>query len=431
MNTIPTPYEDLLQDILDNGTIKKDRTGTGTLSVFGRQIRYDLSQGFPLITTKRVAWKSVKGELLWFISGDTNNNTLLDNGIKIWNDWRRPYDSSHRKTIDVTKQSGSIDNQIFMLFPLNDNDVTHLSDEDKSLYALWWSIIGEVRSNPHVTICNKWLQPQEFINDVKSLPQYWYKRNNNKQLNMVLYGNWCGDYHYSPNTAVWISHKDKNLYESHIDDFIAKHHISHNTFATATEDELKEYDRLFQLRRKEIYHDGDLGSIYGSQWRSWRNPDGSTTDQLTRVIETLKKNPDSRRMIVSAWNVSVLDDMALPPCHVLFQFYVANGKLSCQLYQRSADMFLGVPFNIASYSLLTHMIAQEVGLDVGEFIWTGGDCHIYTDHISQVREQISRTPRAYPTLVLQHKESIFDYTMDDIDIEGYDPHPAIKGNVSV
>ena len=248
---------------------------------------------------------------------------------------------------------------------------------------------------------------------------------------MVLYGTWCGDYHYSPNTAVWISHKDKNLYESHIDDFIAKHHLSHNTFAPETEDELKAYDRFFQLRRKEIYNDGDLGSRYGAQWRAWRNPDGSTTDQLTRVIETLKKNPDSRRMIVSAWNVSALDDMALPPCHVLFQFYVANGKLSCQLYQRSADMFLGVPFNIASYSLLTHMIAQEVGLDVGEFIWTGGDCHIYTDHISQVREQISRTPREYPTLVLQHKDSIFDYTMDDIDIEGYDPHPAIKGNVSV
>lgn len=266
-NTIPTPYEDLLRDVLENGTKKSDRTGTGTRSVFGRQIRYDLSDSFPLITTKKVHTKSIIGELLWFLNGDSNVGYLQDNGISIWNEWA------------------------------DDN--------------------------------------------------------------------------------------------------------------------------------------GDLGPVYGVQWRSWPTPDGEHIDQITNVVENLKNNPDSRRHIVSAWNVSEIENMALPPCHLLFQFYVADGKLSCQLYQRSADLFLGVPFNIASYSLLTHMIAQQTGLEVGEFVWTGGDCHIYDNHVEQVTEQLSREPRPYPQLELNKANTLFDYDFDDFTITGYNPHPHIKGKVAV
>ena len=264
---IPTPYEDLLRQILDTGTPKNDRTGTGTTSLFGHQLRYDLSAGFPLITTKSVHVKSVVGELLWFLRGDSNVRWLQENGIRIWNEWA------------------------------DDN--------------------------------------------------------------------------------------------------------------------------------------GDLGPVYGVQWRSWPTPNGQHIDQIAGALETLKSNPDSRRNIVSAWNVSELDNMALPPCHLLFQLYVAEGKLSCQLYQRSADMFLGVPFNIASYSLLTHMFAQQAGLKVGEFIWTGGDCHIYNDHIEQVKEQLSREPREYPQLELHKAQDMFSYDFDDFEVIGYDPHPTIKAQVSV
>ncbi|MDO5030148.1 MAG: thymidylate synthase [Corynebacterium sp.] len=264
---IKTPYEDLLREILADGTAKSDRTGTGTRSVFGRQLRFDLSEGFPLITTKKVHFKSIVYELLWFLRGDSNVRWLQEHGVTIWDEW---------------------------------------ADEN-----------------------------------------------------------------------------------------------------------------------------GDLGPVYGVQWRSWPTPDGSHIDQIAQALETLKSNPDSRRNIVSAWNVSEISNMALPPCHLLFQFYVADGKLSCQLYQRSADMFLGVPFNIASYALLTHMMAQQAGLEVGEFIWTGGDCHIYDNHIEQCKLQVSREPRPYPTLKLRKADSIFDYAYEDIEVIGYDPHPLIRGQVAV
>ena len=261
-------YLDLLQDIMDNGVVKSDRTGTGTKSVFGRQMRFDLSDGFPLVTTKKVHLKSIIYELLWFIAGDTNIKYLKDHGVSIWDEW---------------------------------------ADEN-----------------------------------------------------------------------------------------------------------------------------GDLGPVYGHQWRSWPTPDGGTIDQLSNVITQIKNNPDSRRLIVSAWNVAEVDRMALPPCHSLFQFYVADGKLSCQLYQRSADMFLGVPFNIASYSLLTMMIAQVCGLKPGEFVHTTGDTHIYLNHFDQVKEQLSRTPRALPVMKLNPEvKDIFDFKYEDFVLEGYDPHPAIKAPVAV
>lgn len=270
---IPTPYEDLLREVLAEGSAKSDRTGTGTRSVFGRQIRYDLAQGFPLLTTKRVHFRSVALELLWFLRGSSNVRWLQEQGVTIWDEW---------------------------------------ADEN-----------------------------------------------------------------------------------------------------------------------------GDLGPVYGVQWRSWPDGDGGTIDQIAQVVESLRTNPDSRRHIVTAWNPAEVPDMALPPCHALFQFYVqpqqdGPGKLSCQLYQRSADMFLGVPFNIASYALLTLLIAQQTGLEPGEFVWTGGDVHIYDNHVEQVQRQLARQPYPYPELRLARKPSdIFSYELEDLELIGYQHHPGIKAPVAV
>jgi thymidylate synthase len=261
-------YLNLMQDILDNGAEKGDRTGTGTLSVFGRQLRFDLSEGFPLLTTKKLHIRSIIHELLWFLSGDTNIKYLNDNKVKIWDEW---------------------------------------ADEN-----------------------------------------------------------------------------------------------------------------------------GDLGPVYGHQWRSWPAPDGTAFDQITQVIEQIKNNPNSRRHIVSAWNVSEVNNMALPPCHTMFQFYVAEGKLSCQLYQRSADYFLGVPFNIASYALLVYMFAQQCDLQPGEFVWTGGDTHLYINHLDQAKLQLERSTMKLPQLQIARKPaSIFDYKYEDFEIKNYEAHPSIKAPIAV
>ncbi len=261
-------YEDFMRHVYEHGVHKADRTGTGTRSVFGYQMRFNLAEGFPLITTKKLHTKSIFIELLWFLQGGSNVRWLQERGVSIWNEWAAP--------------------------------------------------------------------------------------------------------------------------------------------------------------------DGELGPVYGVQWRSWPTPDGGHIDQISQLVEQIRQNPDSRRLIVSAWNVSDIPRMALPPCHAFFQFYVAEGKLSCQLYQRSADIFLGVPFNIASYALLTHMIAQQCNLEVGDFIWTGGDCHLYSNHFEQVELQLSREPRAYPKLVIHRKpDSLFDYQYEDFEITDYDPHPHIKAPVAV
>ncbi|WP_312759249.1 thymidylate synthase [Pulveribacter sp.] len=262
---VRTQYEDFMRHVFEHGCPKGDRTGTGTRSVFGHQMRFDLREGFPLVTTKKVHWKSIALELLWFLRGSSNVRWLQERGVTIWDEWARA--------------------------------------------------------------------------------------------------------------------------------------------------------------------DGELGPVYGVQWRSWPTPGGG---QIAQVIDTLKANPDSRRIIVSAWNVAELDQMALMPCHALFQFYVAEGRLSCQLYQRSADIFLGVPFNIASYALLTHMVAQQCDLQVGDFIWTGGDCHIYDNHVEQVRTQLARTPYPFPQLRIKRRPaSIFEYEYEDFEIVGYEHHPAIKAPVAV
>lgn len=261
-------YLELMKHVRENGVFKEDRTGTGTYSCFGYQMRFDLGDGFPLVTTKKLHLRSIIHELLWFLSGDTNIRYLKENGVSIWDEW---------------------------------------ADAE-----------------------------------------------------------------------------------------------------------------------------GNLGPVYGSQWRSWPAADGRHIDQITSLVEQLKSNPDSRRLIVSAWNVGEIDNMALPPCHAFFQFYVADGKLSCQLYQRSADIFLGVPFNIASYSLLVHMMAQQCGLEVGDFVWTGGDVHLYANHLEQTDLQLTREPLSLPRLVIQRKpNSIFDYRFEDFVIEGYESHPHIKAPVAI
>lgn len=292
-------YLDLLDKICREGVVRDDRTGTGTKGIFGYQMRFNLSDGFPLLTTKRVFLKGVIHELLWFLKGDTNIKYLVDNGVHIW-------------------------------------------DSDAYRY----------------------------------------------------YNELCVKHGVLP--------------------------VDMDTFLGA----------LGVESPIEGYKFGDLNHVYGYQWRSWPKANGESIDQIKEVIETIKKNPSSRRMIVSAWNVADVGGMALPPCHTMFQFFVAEGKLSCQLYQRSGDVFLGVPFNIASYALMTMMIAKECGLEAGEFIHTLGDAHLYLNHLDQAAEQLSRDTRALPRMILADRDSIFDYTYDDFTLEGYDPHPAIKAPLS-
>ncbi len=312
-------YLDLCQHVLENGTKKSDRTGTGTMSVFGHQMRFDLKDGFPLLTTKRVPFRLIASELIWFINGDTNIRFLLQHNNNIWNEW------AFKKWVESDEYTG-----------------------------------------PDMT---------DFGN--RSLRDDAFKADYDEQMEIF---------------------KRRVLEE---DDFAAKY--------------------------------GELGNVYGKQWREWKTSTGETIDQLKNVIHDIKHNPSSRRLIVSAWNPEdVPTNMALPPCHSLFQFHVADGKLSCQLYQRSADIFLGVPFNIASYALLTHLIAKECGLEPGEFIHTLGDAHIYLNHVEQVQTQLQREPRELPRLVIDPTFTIiFELTLDQLKIEGYDPHPTIKAPIAV
>ncbi|WP_048627282.1 thymidylate synthase [Listeria ivanovii] len=311
-------YLDLEKYVLENGTQKGDRTGTGTISTFGYQMRFDLQAGFPIMTTKRVPFKLVVSELLWFLHGDTNIRYLLQHKNNIWNEW------AFERFVKSSDYTG----------------------EDMTNFGL------RAEKDPAF----------------------------------------------------------KEVYQAEMEKFKVRI-LEEEEFASKY---------------------GELGNIYGKQWREWKTSQGETIDQLADLIEMIKTNPNSRRLIVSAWNPEDIPNMALPPCHSLFQFYVADGKLSCQLYQRSADIFLGVPFNIASYALLTHLIAREVGLDVGEFIHTMGDAHLYNNHIEQVKEQLTRTPHTLPKLVLSDKPAtIFDFDVADISLDGYHPDSAIKAPISV
>lgn len=311
-------YLELLEKIKLEGVEKSDRTGTGTKSIFGYQMRFDLSKGFPILTTKRVPFGLIKSELLWFIKGDTNIRYLLQHNNHIWDEW------AFKRYVESADYTGE---------DMTDFGRRSLQDPE----------FKEVYEKELETFC------QRILNE---------------------------------------------------DEFAAKY--------------------------------GELGNIYGSQWRHWKTTQGETIDQLAQVIEMLKTSPDSRRLLVSAWNPEDVPSMALPPCHTMFQFYVADGKLSCQLYQRSADVFLGVPFNIASYALLTHLIANEVGLEVGEFVHTLGDAHLYLNHLEQVDIQLSRETYELPQLVLKHPEkSLYDLEVSDVVLEGYECHPTIKAPIAV
>ncbi|MFD1428839.1 thymidylate synthase [Lacticaseibacillus mingshuiensis] len=312
------PYLDLCRQILDHGDFKEDRTGTGTLSQFGAQLRFDLSEGFPLLTTKKVAFGLIKSELLWFLHGDTNIRFLLQHKNHIWDEWAF----------------------------------------------------------------------QKWVTD----PSY-------DGPDMTDFG---------------------------------RRHLSDPAFNEAYQAQKARFDDLILTDEAFAAKFGDLGNVYGSQWRAWRTSTGETIDQLGDVVEQIKVNPHSRRLIVSAWNPEDVPTMALPPCHTLYQFYVNDGKLSLQLYQRSADMFLGVPFNIASYALLLSLVAQVCGLKPGVFVHTFGDAHIYKNHLAQIEEQLSRTPRQAPTLQLNPAITrLEDFTMADLKVVGYDPYPAIKAPVAV
>ncbi|MFL1696116.1 thymidylate synthase [Weissella kandleri] len=311
-------YLDFMQDVLENGTFKADRTGTGTYSVFGRQMRYDLSEGFPLLTTKKVAFGLIKSELLWFLKGDTNIRYLLEHKNHIWDEW------AFERWIKSDQYTGP-----------DMTDFGHRVQTDPDFKVQY--------TEEHQKFCDRILNDDQFAAEF-----------------------------------------------------------------------------------------GELGQVYGAQWRRWEKVQGGFIDQIQDVIEAIKTNPTSRRLIVSAWNPEAVPSQALPPCHTLFQFYVVDGRLSLQLYQRSGDIFLGVPFNIASYALLLHMVAAQTGLSVGEFIHTFGDAHIYSNHLEQVKKQLARQMQPLPQLWLNpNVDSIFDYEMDDIKVEGYNPASGIKAPVAV
>jgi thymidylate synthase len=311
-------YLNLCRHVLENGFEKSDRTGTGTKSTFGYQMRFDLNKGFPLLTTKRVPFRLIASELLWFIKGDTNIRYLLQHNNNIWNEW------AFKNWVESDEYEGP-DMSEFGLRSQQDEEFNKLFQEEMVKFK------------------------ERIVTDEEFAKKY-----------------------------------------------------------------------------------GELGPVYGKQWRAWQTTQGETIDQLKDVIEQIKVNPDSRRLIVSSWDPEFVPTMSLPPCHTFFQFYVSDGKLSCQLYQRSGDIFLGIPFNIASYALLTHLIAHECGLEVGEFVHTLGDAHIYLNHLDQIKTQLSRDPKSLPTLKLNPEvESIFDFEMKDLEIKGYDPHPTIKAPVAV
>lgn len=389
--TIPTPYEDLLDDILRHGSRKDDRTGTGTTSIFGAQLRYDLRDGFPLITTKKVAWRLVVSELLWFLRGDTTTDYLHDNDNHIWDEWAGPHG-----------ELGPIYGAQWRYWPNFPGYVLteKIPDTVSNIPSVSPIKIRTVKTpTPFggATVEELW-QKMLDTSDAVSLP-FSQLSTFRREISTV------------PGFAQWSTQKD-NRYVLHTHMWGPDVPVSRDTCLFAPFNQ----------------------SITATEAPHQPNHITHTVpyiDQISQALDMIKQNPDSRRIVVSAWNPTNLEYMHLPPCHSMFQFYVNDGRLSCQLYQRSADMFLGVPFNIASYSLLTSMMAQQTGLEPGEFIWTGGDCHIYDNHRGQVEDQLTRKPRPYPTLKLDRADSLFDYRVDDCRIVDYNPHPAISAPVAV
>ena len=457
-------YQSLLAHVLNNGTYKPDRTNTGTYSVFGHQMRFDLQKGFPLVTTKKVYWKGVVAELLWFLQGRNDVQWLQERGCNIWNEWMAPW-TDNRPVVEVVPRKAVAGGEVLNKV----KDVSPTTKEDKHLSALWRLMLArcyDKTANNYrfyggagVTVHPRWHRLSAFLEDVKKLPHWRYKQAEPKKFQLDK--DYYGAKQYGPGTCVWLPESENipsfatrvtlpdgkvrlfsSLKEAAVKLGVSSsslHRFSQKGILSGLKAKNKKLNGALVeaigkdvLYRKELIPDGSLGPIYGVQWRSWPNGDEGTIDQLSEVLGLLKTDPSSRRMVVSAWNVAQLKDMALMPCHTMFQFYVADGKLSCQLYQRSADVFLGVPFNIASYALLTHLMAQQTGLEVGEFIWTGGDVHLYSNHVEQAQEQLKREPFPLPKLVIKDKaKDLFSYDMDSFELEGYVSHPPIKAPVAV
>lgn len=471
MNPNEQQYLDAVYLTLESGHEKGDRTGTGTLSRFGHQMRFDLQKGLPAFTTKKLYIKGVIGELIWFLKGGTNIDFLNKNNIKIWDQWRKPY-STDRELTSVeprikrkVKYSGDFKGGPGKSSPLS-----------SKLYSTWSGMMKRCYDENHhqysrygekgVTVCKRWHNLYKFTKDVQKLPHWFYKENNWNEFDLDK--DYYGSNQYGPSTCVWLSSVENNFYTSSVKPVVAtspegveevyltlsraskelgiSRTSLHRYIQNGLPEKLKGSNKEFlgwefkykqfdgKLIRLELIPEGELGPVYGSQWRSWgvENNVEFPIDQIKQVIESIKSNPNSRRHIVSAWNVQDIDKMALPPCHVMFQFYVHDGKLSCQLYQRSADMFLGVPFNVLSYSILVHLIAQVCGLEPGEFVHTIGDMHLYKNHLEQVHLMLSRLPLEPASLWLDPSiKNIDDFDFEHIKVLNYNSHPSIKAPVAV
>lgn len=408
-------YESVLRDVLENGTQRQDRTGEGTISSFSKIIRYDLRESFPLITSKFVPMRLISSELRWFLQGQTNVRKLQEDNNHIWDEWRAPYDNSERRILNKEEFYELYGNKIDSF--IKDKEVYLSSshdDEEKEN-------IREVVSHTEYTTPERNLWKKIITSDEKVHP-HWYS-----------FEKFCHDLHAIPHYDYW--EMNPHSFVLTHDYFINNDIIDgwHPSTVVFTRKDRYDYptNNEGEFLRRELIADGYMGPIYGYQWRSWNG----AVDQIHAVVEQLKNDPTSRRMIVSAWNADKIQDMALPPCHVMFQLYVSDNKLSMQVYQRSADMFLGVPFNIASYALLTHILAQHVGLDVGELTWIGGDCHIYLNHRDQVKEQLynyDHDHRKLPDIKVEvGQEKLSDIEDFQATIIGYHPHKRLHGKVAV
>ena len=510
-------YHDLLKHVMDNGTDRSDRTGTGTRSVFGYQMRFNLQDGFPLMTTKKVYWKGVVYELLWFLKGDTNTKYLVDHNVHIWDEWANEngdlgpvygavwrYAPAHKldepdmKVVEIRQDKYADFKEPEIVWhekiecDLNTKDIwavgvvktspnkiykvqtktgfvgeisrpnwRNLKRLDKfdgyaktvagvgflgnkvnhseRVYELWFNMMSRCYNKKHpcykmyggkgVTVSPIWHSFERFVKTISTVPMYPYWVNGNLQYELDK--DYFGSNVYSPNTCVFIP-KKMNAYLS--GDVVEYDNITYPSIQNfANRIDMPSTTVSEYIRRGVVKNEIDFSKV-----KKIEAPSGHLIrpvfyyDQIADVIKNIKNNPTSRRHIVCSWNPDLVDKQALPPCHAMFQFYVANGELSCQLYQRSCDVFLGLPFNIASYSLLTHMIAKMSGLKVGEFVWTGGDIHIYHNHFDQVREQLSREPRSLPRLEINKLYSnIEDYDYCNFGLYDYNPHPTIKAPIAV
>ena len=464
-------YLDLMHEVYAEGEWRSDRTGTGVSSLFGKQVVYDLADGFPLLTTKKIHWKSVVHELLWFLKGDTNIKYLQDNGVHIWDHWRRPYNLDRDiEIIEPRKAVPALYSGNFSRAKIN----TKPDTIERDLAIIWHRMMHKCYDPTHtryayygavgVTVHPDWHDVEAFIKGVQKIPHWWYRANNPKGFDLDK--DYYGANQYGPNTSVWLKAEENHIYTRTVKPILVRDltgttrlYLSQAEAARRTGMSKSALNRVMKygtprpyganrrfegwefnvaefcglLPRLKLIEDGDLGPIYSAQYRNLRTVDGKIVDQIQNLINGIKADPYGRRHIVSAWNPSDLHNMALPPCHAFYQIYVhTDGTMDLQLMQRSADAYIGIPYNIASYSLLLMMIAQVTGYRAGRFIHTMGDVHLYRNHVDAYFIQKDRTILPPPTVTLNAEiKGIFDFKFEDITLENYNPHPAIKAPVAV